>query len=166
MIRHRVLRLLERYGTAYRFGRLQASFDRLLRQWVAASLQPMRLSSTEWLLLGVTRDVPTGLRPRAIAKALGIRPPLVTVLLRRLQRRRLVTVEPDRNDRRSVTIKPTQTGIRLLLRVEHVLSRRSRPLFRATSMKDLVTYLEFVELVVENARTQTRRSGSTKKPRR
>lgn len=96
------------------FVNIQRTADALL-QGVAATLKPKGLSPTQYNVLRILRGAgPDGLACREIADRMITRDPDTTRLLDRLEDRGLVARSRDRADRRVITTRITEKGLRLL----------------------------------------------------
>ncbi len=93
---------------------IQRTADALM-QGVTAMLKPMGLSPTQYNVLRILRGAePDGLACREIADRMITRDPDITRLLDRLEDRGLVARSRDRKDRRVITARITEKGLRLL----------------------------------------------------
>jgi DNA-binding MarR family transcriptional regulator len=100
------------------FVNLQRTADALL-QGVAAALKPVGLSPAQYNVLRILRGAgPDGLACREIAERMITRDPDITRLLDRLEERGLVTRNRDRADRRVITTRITEKGLRILKDLE------------------------------------------------
>jgi len=96
------------------FVNIQRTADALM-QGVAATLKPKGLSPTQYNVLRILRGAePEGLACRKIADRMITRDPDITRLLDRLEDRGLVARSRDREDRRVITTRITEKGLRLL----------------------------------------------------
>lgn len=96
------------------FVNIQRTADTLM-QGVAAALKPRGLSPTQYNVLRILRGAePEGLACREIADRMITRDPDITRLLDRLEDRGLVARSRDREDRRVITTRITEKGMRLL----------------------------------------------------
>lgn len=96
------------------FVNIQRTADTLM-QGVAAALKPRGLSPTQYNVLRILRGAePGGLACREIADRMITRDPDITRLLDRLEDRGLVARSRDREDRRVITTRITEKGMRLL----------------------------------------------------
>ncbi len=104
------------------FLNLQCTADALL-QGVAAALKPVGLSPTQYNVLRILRGAGGGgLACREIAERMITRDPDVTRLLDRLEERRLVIRTRDREDRRVITTRITEEGLRILEKLDEPLA--------------------------------------------
>jgi len=96
------------------FVNIQRTADALM-QGVATALKPMGLSPTQYNVLRILRGAePDGLACRKIADRMITRDPDITRLLDRLEDRGLVARSRDREDRRVITTRISDKGLRLL----------------------------------------------------
>jgi len=96
------------------FVNIQRTADALM-QGVASALKPMGLSPTQYNVLRILRGAePDGLACREIADRMITRDPDITRLLDRLEDRGLVARSRDREDRRVITTRISDKGLRLL----------------------------------------------------
>ncbi len=98
-----------------RFFRLQ----RLLRQEVEARLGPLGLSGLEAWLLKVLSQRPY---PSEAARAMGLPPPTVSHMVRRLERAGFLAREADPEDLRRHRLRLTPKGARALRRAEALMA--------------------------------------------
>ena len=96
------------------FVNVQRTADALM-QGVAAMLKPMGLSPTQYNVLRILRGAePNGLACREIAERMITRDPDITRLLDRLEDRGLAARSRAQKDRRVITTRITEKGLRLL----------------------------------------------------
>jgi len=96
------------------FVNIQRTADALM-QGVASALKPMGLSPTQYNVLRILSGAePDGLACREIADRMITRDPDITRLLDRLEDRGLVARSRDREDRRVITTRISDKGLRLL----------------------------------------------------
>ncbi|HEX3082625.1 MAG TPA: MarR family transcriptional regulator [Candidatus Saccharimonadia bacterium] len=94
---------------SYQGALIQARAYRAITNFMAASLGADNISLPEWAILGLLMDN-TALRPSDLAAALGVKPPVVTVQLRDLEKRKLVVRTQAEGDSRASVIKLTDAG--------------------------------------------------------
>src|SRR3989442_7263640 len=94
--------------------RLQRTADALLRG-VEETLKPAALSHTQYNALRILRGAGLkGLACPEVADRMLTRDPVITRLLHRLKARGLVTRCRERLDRRVITVRITEKGLKLL----------------------------------------------------
>jgi DNA-binding MarR family transcriptional regulator len=97
---------------------LQRTADALLRGMTAV-LKPSGLSPTQYNVLRILRGAgDQGLACREIGARMITRDPDITRMLDRLEARRLVMRDRDRDDRRVITTRITTEGLQLLKRLD------------------------------------------------
>ncbi len=100
------------------FVTLQRTADALM-QGVAAALKPVGLSPAQFNVLRILRGAGReGLACREIGERMITRDPDITRLLDRLEDRGLVNRNRDRADRRVITTRITEKGLRILKDLE------------------------------------------------
>lgn len=77
---------------------------------LAAALAPMGLSVAGFRLIGEVSAAPEGLRQSELAARLGVRPPTVSVAVKRLEELGLVTRIPDPKDPRARLVRVNQAA--------------------------------------------------------
>jgi DNA-binding MarR family transcriptional regulator len=96
------------------FVNLLRTVDALM-QGVAATLKPAGLSPAQYNVLRVLRGAgPDGLACREIGERMIAKDPDITRLLDRLEERDLISRSRDRADRRVITTRITDKGMRIL----------------------------------------------------
>lgn len=101
---------------------LFVAFERRL----AKELEPMGLTVSTFRLIGEVMQEPAGIRQAELARRLGVRPPSISVAVKRLEERGLLARVPDPADpraRRVVIADPAALGpgLDVLGRMEAVL---------------------------------------------
>jgi DNA-binding MarR family transcriptional regulator len=87
----------------------------VLMQGVAATLKPAGLSPAQYNVLRILRGAgPDGLACREIGERMITKDPDITRLLDRLAERELISRSRDRADRRIITTRVTEKGLRIL----------------------------------------------------
>jgi DNA-binding MarR family transcriptional regulator len=96
------------------FVNLLRTVDALM-QGVAAALKPAGLSPAQYNVLRILRGAgPDGLACREIGERMITKDPDITRLLDRLEERDLISRSRDRADRRVITTRITDKGMRIL----------------------------------------------------
>lgn len=105
------------------FLNLQRTADALMRA-VAEVLKPAGLSPAQYNVLRILRGAgPEGLACREVGERMVTRDPDITRLLDRLEERGLVTRSREREDRRVITTRITEEGLRILKRLDGPVAR-------------------------------------------
>ncbi len=127
------------------FVSLARTADSLL-QGVVATLKTAGLSATQYNVLRILRGArPDGLACREIGERMITRDPDVTRLLDRLEQRGLVARTRERDDRRVITTRITDEGLRLLQQLDQpIADMHAQQLghLGETKLRTLLTLLE------------------------
>ncbi len=141
------------------FLNLQRTADALMRG-MEEMLKPSGLTQTQYNVLRILRGAGTeGLLCRQVSERMVTRDPDVTRMLDRLESRGLVTRARDRRDRRSITVRITPAGSRLVSELDAPVAALHRRQLSHLGEKNLVRLTALLEGVRESAgRTQGRTS--------
>jgi len=90
----------------------------LLTRGLAPILKAEELSMTQYNVLRILRGAPEGLPCGEIASRMITRDPDITRLLDRLEKRALISREREKKDRRTVLVRITSGGLKLLGRLD------------------------------------------------
>lgn len=116
------------------------SYNQLLKKGLHPGQLPM-------LRLLYTRD---GISQREIASTLNIKPPTVTMSIKRLEKSGFVYREQDREDQRVSRIYITDTGRELLSQLLDSLLENDRLLLKGFSESELCLIKRFLKQMIEN----------------
>lgn len=118
----------------------------VLLQGVVETLKPQGLSPTQYNVLRILRGAePKGLACREISERMITRDPDVTRLLDRLEDRGLVARTRSRADRRVITTRITDEGLRILEKLEAPIGDlhiRQLGHLKAAQLRTLIELLE------------------------
>src|SRR3989441_1016523 len=127
--------------------RLRPTADALLRG-VEETLQPAAVSHTQYNALRILRGAGLkGLACREVADRMLTRDPDITRLLDRLEARGLVTRSRERLDRRVITVRITEKGLKLLEKLDQPvldLHRRQLRHLGGRRLRGLMSLLDLV----------------------
>jgi DNA-binding MarR family transcriptional regulator len=141
------------------FARLEEeAFVNLIRtadRLMSAQAQLMKgwdLSPTQYNVLRILRGSgPDGLCCGEVGERLITRDPDITRLLDRMEARGLVTRARDRKDRRVITVRITDEGLRILDDMQPALEAFSREHLGRLSEEQLRSFIDLLELAREKA---------------
>ena len=133
--------------TSYQCGLLQAKSSRLFRSAVSAALEPHQLSVAEWNLL-VQLQSSDGMRHAKIAGILQVEAPLVTALVKQLERKRLVRRISDPQDSRAKCLFLTRKAVQLLPCLETLVCSAAQELLAGIPPESLAGYFAVMEAIV------------------
>lgn len=117
----------------------------LLSRQLARVIKACALSPNQYNVLRILRGAPGGLPCGEIANRMITRDPDITRLLDRLEKRGLISREREAGDRRTVLARITNTGLRLLARLDKPILRAHRTLLGhlgPSSLRKLTRLLE------------------------
>lgn len=123
----------------------------VLRRWEIDVLKPAELTPSQYNILRILRGAgPEGHRCAEIGARMITRDPDITRLLDRLELRGLVHRARDSHDRRAVTTRITEAGLKLLAELDEPIESTQRNLLGHMSRADLET----LNRLLEEARSQ------------
>ena len=137
---------------AYQTAITEGKAYRILRAKVSESLAAFNLSMPEWTLLGQLYDTPA-IRLAELATFLGVEAPLVTMLVKQLEEKGLLTMQNDPTDSRAKLITLTDRGRDILPQIEKVVRRNLEPLLVGISVEEMKTYCKVLQTVIDNFTT-------------
>jgi DNA-binding MarR family transcriptional regulator len=134
----------------YQAGLLQAKAHRVLTSYMTEALAPYGISLPEWALLGLLKDHKV-LRPSEIADHLGVKPPVATAHLKRLDSAGLIHRNQPADDSRVVEISLTPEGIRKVDTIESRLRVDLRGFLKGIKVADLITYIRVLAKLADKS---------------
>ena len=135
---------------SYNIGIVQSLAFRILREHVYEALSQYELTPTYWSMLGIIADARDGVRQVEIAEALRVKAPLITVMVRELEERKLIKVVPNQFDARAKLIALTQAGKKYMKTVETTLQTELSQLLDGVTEADMHTYKKVLSAIVAN----------------
>ncbi len=139
----------------YRVGLLQTRAYRILKQHTSKLLEPYKISSIEWTLLGLLYDSREGLRLKVLADELGVEAPLVTRMIDHLSKIELLTQLPDKEDSRAKYACLTEKGKEFVEEIEVYLRNEMKFLLKDIPINDISGYVYVLQRIIENSRIYT-----------
>lgn len=137
--------------TTYKLGMLQTRVYRMLNLETTKALAPYGLTPPEWAMLGVLHDMPEGVRYSTVADEVGVEPPFVTLMAKKLIKKGLAQDALDPKDSRAKLIRVTAKGKTLVPGIEKEVRSAMRPLVDGISPKDLLTYFTVLHTLAYKA---------------
>lgn len=137
--------------TTYDIGLIQARGYRMLKQLTATVVNKEGLSTSEWAMLGIISHHPSGVRSTEVAELLGVRPPLVSRLITRLESGEWITVLQG-SDKRERILSLTKHAKVRVPKIETLVRKELTPLLKGVSTSDLAGYLKTLSLIAENSK--------------
>jgi MarR family transcriptional regulator, transcriptional regulator for hemolysin len=135
---------------SYISGSIFIKANRILRNEVYACLDVYSLTATAWSLLGIVSSEHDGIRLTSVAKRLGVKAPLITMMADDLIERDLVKRIPHHTDGRAKLLVITPAGKRFVTKLEAELSKMLIKLLDGVSEQDLAGYQKVLETIITN----------------
>lgn len=126
--------------------------DRALRSAIAKKLEKQNLTMMEWLALSVIASGPkNGLSMSAVAEALDVTLPQITILVTSLNERKFTRQKISISDRRGRQVSVTLKGKRVLIKLESLIIKAVNDWSRDVPKDKLDKYYTTVELLSKNS---------------
>ncbi len=136
--------------TTYRIGLLQTKAYRILNHVTAKALKEYEITPVDWAMLGLLFEHPDGLRLSDLAEELGVEAPFITERTQELINQNLVTISTTKEDKRVKCMALTAKAKRKIPIIEQVLLKAMKPLLSGSSIKEVLSYKNVLELIVAN----------------
>lgn len=134
---------------AYSSGLLQGKAYSRLHRYLTNTLLPYNVSVPEWKLLGQLFENHK-IKLNELADLLSYDPPMVTKLVKRLEKKELVKREQDPSDERAKIITITQEGSKLIKELEPKVKITMAQILKGISKEELTTYIKVLITIVNN----------------
>lgn len=136
----------------YMTGSVQTKAYAILRENVYDVLEKYDLIPSYWSMLGIIIEARDGIRQADIAKAMNVKPPLITVMVRKMQARGIVQTVQNQFDARAKLINITPEGKKLIRSAENDLHKRLDSLLKGLTENDLLTYHKVLSTIIANSK--------------
>lgn len=133
----------------YSTGLLQGKAYSRLHTHLTRALFPFNVSIPEWKLLGQLHEHGK-VKLSILAELLSYDPPMVTKLVKQLEKKGLLKREQDTIDERAKIITITSDGRKLINAAEPEVKKVMHVLLQGTSREELITYLKVLTTIVNN----------------
>lgn len=133
--------------TTYAIGLLQAKSYRTLKKNTTAFLASYDLTTVDWALLGILYETQNEVMLSEVADVLGVKAPFVTRVIKKLQQKALVLVQPNASDTRAKDITLTQNGKDLVILVEARLRVASKTWIKGVTALDMLAYVRVLKAI-------------------
>ena len=124
----------------YEAGLLQAKAYRAMTNFMSCELAAFDLSLPDWAMLGLMMEN-SHIRPGELAQELGVKPPVVTANLKRLEAAGLVERRVHDSDSRVSEVSLTSAGRKRVESVEASLRNTMRDFLKGIKVSELISYL-------------------------
>ena len=135
----------------YTTGLLQGKAYSRLHTHLTRALFPFNVSIPEWKLLGQLHENGR-VKLAVLAGLLSYDPPMVTKLVKQLEKKGLVKRQQDTIDERAKIITITSSGTKLIDDLEPEVKKVMRVLLNGISREELITYLKVLTVIVNNTK--------------
>lgn len=135
---------------AYNTGLLQGKAYSKLHSKLSATLLPFQVSVPEWKLLGQVYENEK-VKLSLLAELLSYDPPMITKLVKQLEKKSLLKRTPDQHDERAKVIVITATGKKVIEHAEPEVKKAMREVLKGITLPQLLTYLTVLAAIVRNS---------------
>ncbi len=135
---------------SYQSGLLFTQAHQLVRTRVYGILEQYQLNPSYWSILGATIAAPEGTRLASVAKAMGVKAPLVTMLSNDLIERGLINRVPHHTDKRAKLLIPTAKGRKLATEIEKRLNTEIALLLNGLTDAEMRSFQKTLETIIDN----------------
>jgi DNA-binding MarR family transcriptional regulator len=135
---------------SYNYSVLLTKAYRTLRVHVYECLEKYELIPTHWSLLGIVYKAKDGITLSDAATMLGVKLPLVTIMVDFLAKKQLIERVSNVADGRSKLLVPTKTGHAKILEIEEDINRSLAPLLVGISPDDLHGFQKVLSTIIDN----------------
>jgi DNA-binding MarR family transcriptional regulator len=126
----------------YISGLLFSRAHALVRGRIQEILIEYSLNPSDWAVLGAALNAPEGIRLSSVAKDMGVKAPLVTMLATQLIDSGLITRVPHHSDKRAKLLIPT---------IEEQLAKAIEELMSGVEDSDAKIFQNTLETIITNA---------------
>lgn len=130
---------------------LFAKAHKLVRLQINDVLSQFDISPSQWSILSVVAGSPDGIRLASVAKALGVKAPLVTLEVNELLRLELVQRLPHHSDKRAKILVATSKGKQLASKLEKLLSQRVSQHLQGLTESEIATFQKALQTIIDNS---------------
>lgn len=141
---------------ATKLALLQSKFHRNIKHRVTAALKPLKLSSVDWVILGLLEHKKKPMAVTAVAAELGIQTSFMATVVAKLAARKLVTLSDDTDDRRKKLMALTSEGRAIVKEMQEQFTASFLPVLEGLTLKDLESYLKVLTTVIDNTERSER----------
>jgi DNA-binding MarR family transcriptional regulator len=135
-------------------GLLFTKAHKAVRSRIYDLLERYDLNPSYWSIIGATVQAPEGLRLTSVAKKMGVKAPMVTMLATDLIEKGIITRVPHHTDGRAKLLVITPKGKKLAERVEAELDLEVGSLLKGLSEQELAMFQKTLETILRNTANQ------------
>jgi len=134
----------------YITGTIQTKSYAILRENVYVVLDKRDITPTYWAMLGVIFEAKDGIRQAAVAKAMNVKPPLITIMVRQMEQRGIIQTVQNQFDARAKLLSVTPEGKRFMKDTESELNKQLTMLLVGLTESDMRTYQKVLLTIISN----------------
>lgn len=135
---------------SYNYSILLTKAYRTLRTRVYSCLEKYELIPTHWSLIGIVYRAKTGVTLSDVATNLGVKLPLVTIMVDFLEKKGLIDRVANKADGRSKLLMPTKDGITIVSTIEKELTESLKPLLNGVSPEQMNAFQSVLQSIIDN----------------
>jgi DNA-binding MarR family transcriptional regulator len=135
---------------SYNYSILLTKAYRTLRMRVYSCLNKYDLIPTHWSLIGLVYRAKTGITLSYAATELGVKLPLVTIMVDFLAKRGLIERVANKADGRSKLLVPTKQGAALVSQIEKELTQSLAPLLDGVTQQQMHGFQTVLQSIIDN----------------
>lgn len=138
---------LETAFRAYNMGLLQGKAYSRLHTQLSRALYQHGLSIPEWKLMGQVFEQGS-VKLSVLAELLDYDPPMVTKLIKQLEKKLLVVRKQDAEDERAKIISLTKEGGEIIEKAEPEVKKLLHTILGETTPEELATYIKVLQQII------------------
>jgi DNA-binding MarR family transcriptional regulator len=127
---------------------LKAQVYRAMNAYATDTLKAYNLTPPEWILMGILTEKGHA-QPTEIAQYLGVKPPVVTSLLRRLETKKVISRNIQLKDSRFMTVTLTKKGKTVLKDAEKIMQKDLKLFLGNISTSTIKSYLKVLQDIAQ-----------------
>jgi len=135
---------------SYNYSILLTKAYRTLRVQVYNCLEKYSLIPTHWSLIGIVYRAKTGVTLSDAATDLGVKLPLVTIMVDYLAQQGLIERVANKADGRSKLLVPTKEGVERVAIIERDIDKSLAPLLNGVTEKQLHEFRAVLQAIIDN----------------
>jgi DNA-binding MarR family transcriptional regulator len=135
---------------SYRSSILLTKAYRIIRATAYDCLEKHDINATQWSILGLVLEAKSGITLTDVAMTIGVKKPLVTLLVDKMEEKDLIERKINKEDSRSKLLFLRPPGKQLIRKMEAEIQENFAPLFEGVSDKSFEVYTHVLETVIKN----------------
>lgn len=136
---------------SYKSGLLFSRAHAAVRTRIYTILARYELTPSYWSILGTTINADEGIRLSSVAKQMGVKAPLITMLANDLIEQGLIKRLPHHSDGRAKLLVPTPKGKKLAQKVEAELDQEISLLMHGVTASEAAAFQKTLQTIISNA---------------